>query len=147
VAFDIADDVSADSDWIGLSRHFTFESHVVRDFIAYAKRLNPRVHFMVGGADVKARPTEYLRFGADLAFIGDFNPSAFEAYDGTPTIVPDYRHLFPALGSPAFEKLARLADYDESHDGPVPEGVGSPIAFTYLTRGCPRAGGGQGACP
>jgi hypothetical protein len=137
-AFDVADDVVADSDWIGLSSHFTFESHVVRDFIAHAKRINPRVRVMLGGADVKARPADYLRFGADLAFFGDFNPRAVEAYDGTPAIVPDYRHPMPALGSPAFEKLERLSDYDESHDGPVPQGVGSPIAFTYLTRGCPR---------
>jgi hypothetical protein len=137
-AFELADDVVCDSDWIGLSSHFTFEADVVRDFIAHAKRINPRVRVMVGGADVKARAGTYLRFGADLAFFGDFDPRAFAAYDGTPRIVPDYRHPFPRLGAPAFDKLDLLADYDESHDGPVPNGVASPIAFTYLTRGCPR---------
>lgn len=137
-AFDLADDLVADCDWIGVSSHFTFEADVVRDFIAHAKRINPRVRVMIGGADVKARPRDYLRFGADLAFVGDFDPRGFEAYDGTPAIVPAHRYPFAQLGAPAFEKLDRLTDYDESHDGPVPNGVGSPIAFTYFTRGCPR---------
>jgi hypothetical protein len=47
----------------------------------------------------RARAADYLRFGADLAFLGDFNSRAFAAYDGTPTIVPDYRHPFPLLGT------------------------------------------------
>jgi radical SAM superfamily enzyme YgiQ (UPF0313 family) len=136
--FELADELVSSSDWIGLSSHFTFESDVVREFIAHAKRVNPRVKIMVGGADVKARPREYLRFGADLAFVGDFDPAAFEAFDGQEAIVPDYRHPFRKLTTPAFDKLERLSDYDESHDGPVPEGVGFPIAFTYVTRGCPR---------
>lgn len=137
-AFELADDLVRDSEWIGLSSHFTFEAHVVRDFIAHARKVNPRVQIMVGGADVKARPTTYLAYGADLAFFGDFDPRALVSYDGKPAIVPDYRHPFAQLGSPAFDKLERLDDYDESHDGPVPPGVSSPIAFTYLTRGCPR---------
>lgn len=136
--FELADDLIVESDWVGISSHFTFESDVVREFIAHVRRINPAVNVMVGGADVKARPRDYLRFGADLAFRGDFDPAAFTGYDGTPTIVPEHRHPFPKLTKPAFDKLERLGDYDESHDGPVPDGVGSPIAFTYLTRGCPR---------
>ena len=137
-AFETADDLVSECDWIGVSSHFTFESDVVRDFITHARLVNPAVKIMVGGADVKARPRDYLRFGADLAFTGDFNPAVFAAYDGGQAIVPDYRHPFAKLTTPAFEKLDRLADYDESHDGPVPDGVGFPIAFTYVTRGCPR---------
>jgi hopanoid C-3 methylase len=137
-AFELADDLVSDCDWLGLSSHFTFESDVVRQFIAHARQINPAVKIMVGGADVKARPRDYLRFGADLAFLGDFQPTAFEGYDGTPTIVPEQRYPFRKLTTPAFDKLEQLGNYDESHDGPVPDGVGSPIAFTYLTRGCPR---------
>lgn len=136
--FELADDLIAESDWVGISSHFTFESDVVRSFIGYAKQVNPKVKIMVGGADVKARPRDYMRFGADLLFLGDFDPEAFASYDGGQVIVPDYRHPFPKLTRPAFEKLEQLSDYDESHDGPVPEGVGFPIAFTYVTRGCPR---------
>lgn len=137
-AFEMADAIVGDCAWIGLSSHFTFESDVVREFIAHAKRVNPKVRVMVGGADVKARPQEYLAFGADLVFIGDFDPAGFTAYDGVPAIVPEHRYPFERLTTPAFEKLDHLDEYDESHDGPVPEGVGFPIAFTYLTRGCPR---------
>ena len=137
-SFELADALIGECEWIGLSSHFTFEADVVRDFIGHAKRVNPRVRVMVGWADVKARPQTYLGFGADLAFFGDLDPRAFAGYDGTPTIVADYRHPFEELGAPAFDKLERLDDYDESHDGPVPAGVSSPIAFTYLTRGCPR---------
>lgn len=137
-AFELADDLVRDAEWIGLSSHFTFESHVVRDFIAHAKKVRPGVRIMVGGADVKARPGTYLGYGADLAFSGDFDPNALAGYDGTPGVVPEYRHPFEQLTSPAFDKLEQLEDYDESHDGPVPPGVSCPIAFTYLTRGCPR---------
>ncbi len=137
-AFGLADEAIADSDWIGMSSHFTFESGVVRDLISHAKNVNPAVKVMVGGADVKARPLDYLRFGADLVFSGDFDPLAFASYEGGRAVVPAHRHPFPELTDPAFHKLDHLADYDESHDGPVPDGVPFPIAFIYFTRGCPR---------
>ena len=137
-AFEVADELIGVSDWIGLSSHFTFESDVVRQFIAHARRVNPAVRVMVGGADVKARPLDYLRFGADLVFPGDFEPAALAGYSGTPTIVPAHRYPFHKLTTPAFDKLDWFEHYDEGHDGPVPDGVGTPIAFTYLTRGCPR---------
>lgn len=143
--FELADEAIDGSDWLGISSHFTYESGVIRDLIQYAKRRKPSVKVMVGGADVKARPSEYLAMGADLAFTDDFDPEAFREYregDRTspvgPKVLSPHRHPFPDLIDPAFEKLPYLDQYHDSHDGPVPEGVGYPIGFIYFTRGCPR---------
>lgn len=132
-----ADAAIDESDWIGLTSHFTFESGVVRDLIAHAKRVKPSVKVMVGGADVKARPMDYLAFGADYVCVGDFDPAAF-ARHSAPQIVGPHRHPFDELTTPSFEKLPHLQAYTDSHDGPVPTGVRPPIGFPYLTRGCPR---------
>ncbi|WP_316215145.1 cobalamin-dependent protein [Bradyrhizobium sp. SZCCHNR2035] len=126
------------SDWVGISSHFTFESGIIRDLIRHIKRLKPTVKVMVGGADVKARPHDYLAFGADLAFVGDCNPAAIRDYTDGQRIVGPYSHPFNELTSLAFDKLPNLSDYVDSHDGPVPHGVSCPIGFVYFTRGCPR---------
>jgi hypothetical protein len=126
------------ADWVGISSHFTFESGVVRDLIRHIKTVKPQVKVMVGGADVKARPNDYLGYGADLAFVGDCDPAALRDYRDGQHVVGPHTHPFQQLTSPAFEKLSRLSDYVDSHDGPVPAGVGYPIGFIYLTRGCPR---------
>jgi len=136
-AFELAGPAIEESDWVGFSSHFTYESGVVRDLIRYAKQLKPSVKVMVGGADVKARPMDYLRFGADLVCTGDFNPEAISSHT-QPTIAGQYRHPFGEMIAPAFEKLERLMDYSDSHDGPVPDGVDFPIGFLHFTRGCPR---------
>jgi radical SAM superfamily enzyme YgiQ (UPF0313 family) len=136
--FSAADASVNAADWVGLTSHFTYESGVIRDLIQHIKRVNPAVKIMVGGADVKARPHDYIRFGADLAFTGDCDPSAVAGHNGTPRIVGPYAYPFEGLISPAFDKLDHLPDYVDSHDGPVPPGVSFPIAFIYFTRGCPR---------
>jgi len=136
--FSYADDAIARSDWIGMSSHFTFEAGIIRDLIAYAKKINPAVKVMVGGADVSARPEEYLRFGADAAFRGDFCPEALTWDITEPTVVGPYSHPFEELIAPAFDKLTHLKEYTDSHDGQVPPGVAFPIGFIYFTRGCPR---------
>jgi len=135
--FEYAAAAIQDSDWVGFTSHFTYESGVVRDLIAYSKQVKPSVKVMVGGADVKARPADYLGFGADLVCVGDLNPEAL-AGASKPTIVGPHRQRFADLIEPAFNKLAHLAEYSDSHDGPVPDGVASPIGFPYFTRGCPR---------
>ncbi|MBI3653790.1 MAG: cobalamin B12-binding domain-containing protein [Acidobacteria bacterium] len=136
--FSYADQAILESDIIGISSHFTYESGVVKDLIGYIKQLNPQVKVIVGGADVSARPHDYLAFGADLAFIGDFNPQELASGNWEPRMVGAYRHPFEALTKPAFHKLPHLMEYEDSHDGPVPEGVQTPIGFIYFTRGCPR---------
>jgi hypothetical protein len=136
--FSACDESVKDADWVGFTSHFTYESGVVRDLIQHVRRVNPAAKIMVGGADVKARAHDYILFGADLAFTGDCDPAAVAAHDGTPRIVGPYAYPFEGLISPSFEKLDRLPDYVDSHDGPVPAGVSFPIAFAYFTRGCPR---------
>lgn len=136
--FAAADAAIQESDWLGLSSHFTFESGVVADLIAYARRLKPSIKIMVGGADVTARPHDYLSFGADLVFVGDLNPDVLRHDLRGPTLSAPFRYHFEGLITPAFDKLLHLHEYSDSHDGPVPEGVPFPIGFIYFTRGCPR---------
>ena len=72
-------------------------------------------------------------------FRGDVDPAALVEHDWSePRIVEDYRLPFTALSRPAFHKLGDVARYIDSHDGPVPEGVSTPVGFIYFTRGCPR---------
>ena len=129
-SFDLADKVIAESDWIGLSAHFAFESHVVRDFIQHAKKLNPGVKVMVGGHDATKRPEKYTEFGADLVFEGDFNPE-FKTGEL-------YWHDIGKLTKPSFALLDNLESYIDSHDGPLPAGAPTPVGFIYFTRGCQR---------
>ncbi|HYF85492.1 radical SAM protein [Azospirillum sp.] len=101
--------------------------------------IKPSVKILVGGADAKARPQYYVAAGADIVFRGDVDPAALVEHDWSePRIVEDYRLPFTALSRPAFHKLGDVARYIDSHDGPVPEGVSTPVGFIYFTRGCPR---------
>lgn len=137
-SFEKADELIISSDVIGISSHFSFESGIVKDFIEYAKKKNPKIKIMIGGADVKARPQEYVGFGADLVFVEDFNPEEFRNATFTKQIGMYYRHPLGKLSEPSFELLPKLKEYSDSHDGPVPAGVPFPIGFIYFTRGCPR---------
>lgn len=125
------------SDWIGFTSHFTFEAGVVRDMMAHAKRIKPSIKIMVGGADAKARPADYLSYGADYVAAGDVDPQVLRDFDGSAQVTTA-RHHFPDLIRPAFHKLPELSNYTDSHDGTVPDGVETPIGFMYFTRGCPR---------
>ncbi|HJT65776.1 MAG TPA: cobalamin-dependent protein [Pyrinomonadaceae bacterium] len=137
-SFSRADQAITNSDWIGLSSHFTFESGVVRDLIAHARKVKPSIKILVGGADVSARPQDYLAFGADIAFVGDFDASALTEEQTEPRIVGPHRQSFEDLIDPSIGKLEHLMEYRDSHDGKVPDGVPFPIGFVYFTRGCPR---------
>ncbi|WP_169728819.1 cobalamin-dependent protein [Salinarimonas rosea] len=138
-SFDIAADAIRRSDIIGLSNHFTYESGVIRDLISFARRVRPDVRIIVGGADAKARPQFYLDVGADLVFRGDVSPEELVSNDwSVKRIVGDYRHPFSEMSRPAFDKLQPVSQYSDSHDGPVPDGVGTPVGFIHFTRGCPR---------
>lgn len=137
-SFSHADEAISNSDWIGLSSHFTFESDIVKQLIAHARKVKPSVRIMVGGADVSARPHDYINSGADIAFVGDIDSKALSNVINAPGIVGPHRQPFNDLIKPSFEKLPRLSEYRDSHDGRVPDGVPFPIGFIYFTRGCPR---------
>jgi len=136
--FEMLDEHLEDTDWVGLSSHFTFESGVVKDLIQYIKAKHPKVKVMVGGADVRVRAPEYVGFGADLAFPDDINTAALADARWGAKVTSSYHHPFGELIRPAFHRFPRFHDYTGSHDGPVPQGVGSPVGFLYFTRGCPR---------
>ncbi|KKU99848.1 MAG: Radical SAM domain protein [Parcubacteria group bacterium GW2011_GWA2_48_9] len=137
--FGAIDDIIKDAAWLGISSHFTFDFDVVREFIAYAKSVNPRLKIMLGGADVKAQPYEYLKAGADLVFTGDINPYALnEKKSLEQRLIGPFKYQFEKLVYPDFSLLPDLTQYSGSQDGSVPSGVKPPIGFLYFTRGCPR---------
>jgi hypothetical protein len=136
--FAAADSAVESADWVGISSHFTFESGIVASLIAHVKRVKPSIRVAVGGADVRARASDYIQMGADLAFRGDFDPEQLREDGELPRIVPEYRYPFTELNRPAFHLLDHLQEYTDSHDGRVPESVSTPVAFAYFTRGCPR---------
>ncbi len=135
-SFEQAEAAIRSSDVLGLSSHFTYESGVIVEFMGFAKRLKPGVLIAVGGADVRARPEYYLQNGADIVLTGDVKPEELKSPRGKRIV--DYRIPFGELAKPAFDLLPNLSRYVDSHDGPVPEGVPTPIAFVYFTRGCFR---------
>ncbi|MFN3686745.1 hypothetical protein [Salinarimonas sp.] len=137
--FEFARQAIENSDLVGFSNHFTYESGIVRDLISYCREVKPEIKIIVGGADAKVRPQFYIGCGANLVFRGDVNPSEFSNNDWTtPRVVNEHRHSFEDIAKPAFNKLEPLDRYINSHDGPVPKGVSTPVGFIYFTRGCPR---------
>lgn len=135
-AFENADIVIRISQFIGLSCHFAYEFQVARDFMAHAKRVNPSVRIVVGGADAIIRPGAYRRAGADVVCVeNNANPWLFSK-DGLANQNPC--RLRDVAVRPALDKLDHLAQYTDSHDGPVAEDIPMPIGFTYFSRGCSR---------
>ncbi|MFH1409212.1 MAG: hypothetical protein ABIH34_04860 [Nanoarchaeota archaeon] len=135
--FEAAEEAIRKSDAIGLTSHFTFESGIIADIIAYAKKVNPQGTMIIGGADAAARPEWYLQKGADLVFKGDADPKELGNLERR--IINPQRQPLHKQALPALDFLEYLSQYTESHDATLPDGVPTPIGFPYLTRGCPRS--------
>jgi len=59
------------ADVVGITVNPTSWANIAFDFIAYIKRVNPRVKVWAGGTDAMFRSELYLRHGVDLVIIGE----------------------------------------------------------------------------
>jgi radical SAM superfamily enzyme YgiQ (UPF0313 family) len=137
--FQQIDDEVRGTDIVGISSHFTCESGVVEALIQHIKEVNRKVKVVVGGADVKTRPQEYIKMGADLAVRSGLNPAIIKSFPKEPKIVGAPLPSLKEAVLPDFDPLKdNLPKYTIGHDGDLPEGIRPPVATIYFSRGCSK---------
>jgi len=159
--FDSMDYSLREADVIGLTSNFTYSSRVVRDFIEYAKRINPNLKILVGGADASARQEYYLDAGADVVIRGEGElngPSAIDAlvrgeelegveriaFKKNGQVVRTQQSLkgnqvdMNSLPLPSLDGID-LQEYTDTGEGPLVDGASSPIFAFETSRGCKQA--------
>jgi radical SAM superfamily enzyme YgiQ (UPF0313 family) len=153
-------DAARDSDILGITVNFTQEAGVAVDTGVRAKELNPRLKLVYAGADARARHEHYLTIGrGDAVVMGEgerCSPRLIRALLGMETLGQVPSIAYSDAGStrmgpeprwdvvpmeevplPAFDLVGPLLEsWNESHEGPLPEGVEPPLAYVELSRGC-----------
>ncbi len=150
-----------EADIIGLTSNFTYSAGVVEDFIAYAKRTNPKLKILVGGTDASARQEFYLNSGADAVIEGEGEkngPLAIDALMSGKGLEDIARVAFKKNGEvikningrgnepvimdelplPALDKVD-VSQYTDTGEGPLPEGASFPSWAYETSRGCVQA--------
>jgi radical SAM superfamily enzyme YgiQ (UPF0313 family) len=157
VPFDRSADLLVSSDVVGLSANFTFERSMVVQTIQFLRSQHGSPLVIVGGHDATADPEYYLRRGADVCVLGEGETAVQEivravasggspAVPGTATLVDGVvrsgrrrpLHRYEEIAFPDAD-LLRSARFDQSPDGPLPDGVSAPLASFEASRGCPEA--------
>jgi len=146
---------------IGLTSNFTYSAGIVEDFIAYAKRTNPNLKIVVGGADASARQEFYLNSGADAVIEGEGEkngPLVIDALMSGKGLEDIARVAFKKNGDvikningrgnepvimdelplPALDKVD-VSQYTDTGEGPLPEGASFPSWAYETSRGCMQA--------
>ncbi|MBI5347508.1 MAG: cobalamin B12-binding domain-containing protein [Candidatus Aenigmarchaeota archaeon] len=145
-----------DTDFICISANLTQEANIFKKTVKKIKKIS-RARIMVGGSDASLRPEWYISNGADYVVIGEgedrlaklISSISFRrdisdidgiAYKKNKEIVlqkisphkfVDLNHLCPIDFA-----LVDLKKYNESYEGPLPEGVNPPLMFFESSRGC-----------
>ena len=151
-----------ESDVIGITATFTYESKVLGDFILYVKEINSKAKVVIGGSDATARPEYYLGSGADIVMLGKAEvtgPKAIQALlNGTslenisgiayrdpisglieinPRDKKD-RTDVEKLPLPALD-LGLKYNWRQVAEGGLPEGVSEKVGVLETSRGCDEA--------
>jgi radical SAM superfamily enzyme YgiQ (UPF0313 family) len=66
-----ADGDIRESTIIGINANYTHSRRIVSDFLAHARRVNPKVLAVVGGTDATGDPDYFLKAGADVVVRGE----------------------------------------------------------------------------
>ncbi|MCK5449516.1 cobalamin-dependent protein [Candidatus Pacearchaeota archaeon] len=158
--FESVKDSLKEADVIGLTSNFTYSANVVKDFIGYAKKVNPNLKIVVGGADASTRQDFYLHSGADAVVKGEgennghyvidaltkgygLEDIARVAFKKGDRIIKTVQGLgnepinLNELPFPSLHKV-NLADYIDTGEGPLPKGASTPIWAYTTSRGCPN---------
>lgn len=161
-SFDSVTGQIRESDVIGITANFTYESGVIQRFMQHAKQVNPDVEIAVGGSDATARPETYLRLGADAVMLGkaEINgPHAIAAMlrgeslqevsaigykdliSGAIKLNPRNKTLrakVENLPLPALD-LGSKYTWTQAAEGGLPEGVSPRVGVLETSRGCDEA--------
>lgn len=153
----------AESDILVLTSNFTRSSGIMRDFIKYAKTVNPDAKIIIGGSDATPRYDYYLKNGADVVVLGEgehIAPNVILALTGNRPLeqltgiayIRDgsikYNARNPVTDKvdvddiplPAFDLVDRyLEKYVEAFEGPLPDTVKTPVGILETSRGCMEA--------
>ena len=161
VPFESIEGSLREADVIGLTSNFTYSAGVVSNFIRYARKVNPKLKILVGGADASTRQNYYLNSGADVVIRGegenngplvidalvkgngleDIARVAFKKQNqliettgglGNDPIVMD------ELPMPSLDKI-NVSDYIDTGEGPLVEGASPPLWAYETSRGCMQA--------
>ncbi|MAG19833.1 hypothetical protein CL618_00155 [archaeon] len=159
VPFEKLEETLLNTDILGLSINPTSWANIAKDFMQYAKDVNPDIKIVIGGNEATFRPETYLRDGlADIAMLGEAEislPNLIQslreksdlrsvkgiAYNEVGEVIRTGMPDKPSMEDVPLPALDILKD-DISlwttpiESFPLPEGVDTPIGFTFFTRGC-----------
>jgi len=158
IPFESIDDQIRQTHVLGLTSNFSYSSGIVADFIRHAKKINPGVIIVVGGADASVRQEYYLSGGADAIIIGEGENNghfvidallqgkslqniARVAFRNNNGIVKTIEGIgndpvkLDELPFPALDRIS-LADYLDTGEGPLITGAFPPLWAYETSRGC-----------
>jgi hypothetical protein len=147
------------TDVLGLSINPTSWKNIAKDFMQYARSVNPNIKIVIGGNEATFKSEHYLKEGlADIAMLGEAEhslPKLLEsldkgedlgnvrgiAYTQNDEIVKTGMPEKPKMEDVPLQALDLLKDDIPLWTTPIeyfplPEGVDTPIGFTFFTRGC-----------
>ncbi len=130
------------SEAVILTNNFTQEAGVIGDLIESCKKVNPHIRVFVGGSDAGIKTDEVNRQsyfysrGADyIAPVCDGEIILPSLLKGEPIGSQRILSNFDKVPDPALH-LADLTRYIESHEGPLPIRVSTPLMYLETSRGC-----------
>lgn len=154
--FEEADETIRSADIHGITCNFTNSAQVVADLARHIKRINPDSVVVVGGVDCTARPQYYLARGADVVVRGEGELTFARVVDAVnrkkdlstvpnisirgkliPTKV-DTSEVVPmdSIEPMALDLISDLSIYNDTAEGPPPDGVQGNFICWETSRGC-----------
>jgi|SRR3989344_1031226 len=147
-----------ESDFIGITSNYTYESNIVRDFVKYIRNVNPESKILIGGSDATERPDYHLSNGVDVVMKGksEFTVShVIKALIDTKSLneVPGIYYMnngylkenlkrgiekISDLPLPALD-LGKIYRWSQATEGGLPQGVSKKVGVLETSRGCNEA--------
>jgi hopanoid C-3 methylase len=139
----------------GISSNFTINAQVAIDLVKYIKSITADSIVIVGGIDATTRPEYYINHGADIVVLGEGEIIFYEIikalykgknYENIPNTYTIHKKdpiidksLYLELDDLPLYDLDLISDlkvYNDTGEGPPPEGVQLPYICFETSRGC-----------